>query len=128
MGVVLILGLVGTGVELALLEHYEDAWQLVPLGLVAAALAALAWFAAARSTASVRTVQVVMALFIAAGAVGSLLHYQGAAEFQREINPSISRGELFRKVIRAKAPPVLAPWLMTHLGLLGLVYAHRRSR
>lgn len=123
----LVLGLAGTGVELALLEHYEDVWQLVPLCLVAAALAALAWFAAARSTPSVRAVQVAMALCIAAGAVGSVLHYRGAAEFQREINPSISRGELFRKVMRVKAPPVLAPWLMAHLGLLGLIYAHRRS-
>jgi hypothetical protein len=128
VGIVLVLGLAGTGVELALLEHYEDAWQLVPLGLVAAALAALAWFAAVRSTPSVRALQAVMALCIAVGAIGTVLHYQGAAEFQREINPSISRGELFRKVMRAKAPPVLAPFLMSHLGLLGLVYAHRRSR
>jgi hypothetical protein len=127
VGVVLVLGLAGTGVELTLLEHYEDPWQLVPLCLVVAGLAALVWFAASRSKPSVRALQAVMILCIVAGAIGSALHFQGAAEFQKEINPSISRGELIRKVMRAKAPPVLAPWLMTHLGLLGLIYAHRRS-
>jgi len=123
----LVLGLAGTGVELALIEHYEDWWQLVPLFLIAAALAAFTWFVAARTRPSLRTLQAVMLLCVAAGAAGSLLHFKGAAEFQKEINPSISRPELVRKVMRAKAPPVLAPWLMTHLGLLGLVYAHRRS-
>lgn len=127
MAALLVLGLAGTGVELALIEHYEDWWQLVPLFLIAAALAAFTWFVAARTRPSLRTLQAVMLLCVAAGAAGSLLHFKGAAEFQKEINPSISRPELVRKVMRAKAPPVLAPWLMTHLGLLGLVYAHRRS-
>jgi hypothetical protein len=53
------------------------------------------------------------------------LHYQGNVEFQMEIDPTQHGSELFWKVMRAKAPPALAPGLMAQLGLLGLIYAFR---
>ena len=66
-----------------------------------------------------------MALFVASGFVGVALHFEGNAEFQREIDPSINGLDLFWKVMRAKAPPALAPGAMVELGLLGLVYAFK---
>lgn len=122
---VFVFGLVGTGVELVLIEHYEDPLQLVPLVLVAAALAVSIWHGFGRSAASVRWLQATMALFLVAGAVGTGLHYRGGAQFQLEIDPSQSRWQVFKKVMRAKAPPVLASGLMVQLGLVGLVYAYR---
>jgi len=125
---VLVVGLAGSGVELLLIEHYEEAWQLAPLVLVAASLGVIGWHVAGRSRASVRGLQAMMLLCVAGGALGVALHFRGAADFQREIDPTIGGSALVQKVMRAKAPPVLAPGVMVQLGLLGLAYAHRWSR
>ena len=66
-----------------------------------------------------------MVLFLFAGAAGMWFHFRGGAEFQLEIDPAQSRWNVFTKVMRAKAPPVLASGVMMQLGLLGLVYAYR---
>jgi len=122
---VLVFGLAGPGVELVLLEHYEDPLQFVPLVLVAVALAVAVWHHLAQSATSIRVLRATMTLFLVAGVVGAGLHYRGGAQFQLEIDPSQSRWQVFKKVMRAKAPPVLASGLMVQLGLLGLVYAYR---
>jgi hypothetical protein len=49
-------------------------------------------------------------------------HFYGSAEYQLELNPEMSIWELMEKVLRAKAPPLLAPGMMLQLGLLGLAY------
>ena len=129
---VLILGLLGTVTELVLLEHYEQPMQFVPLILIVAALAVLVWEFRRRDAASRRAVQIVMALFVLAGFVGFVAHFHGSAEYQLELNPDMSNWELMEKVLRAKAPPLLAPGMMLQLGLLGLAYVfsdfrYRRS-
>jgi hypothetical protein len=45
-----------------------------------------------------------------------------------DLNPEMSTWELVEKVLRAKAPPVLAPGMMLQFGLLGLAYAYSDSR
>jgi hypothetical protein len=72
--------------------------------------------------ASRRAAQIVMALFVLAGFVGFVAHFQGSAEYQLELNPDMSTWELLEKILRAKAPPLLAPGMMLQLGLLGLAY------
>ena len=121
----LVFGLLGTITELLLLGHYEEGWQLVPLFLIVLALGTVVWHVARPSARSVRALQSLMALFLLAGALGVGLHFRGAAEFQLEIDPSQPRWNMFKKVMHAKAPPVLAPGAMMQLGLLGLVYAYR---
>jgi hypothetical protein len=123
--IVLWFGLIGAGAELVLLEHYETVGQWSPLATVALAIAVLIWHSVRADALSIRALQVTMVLFLAAGMIGTGLHYQGAAEFQLEIDPSQSRWEVVTKAMRAKAPPVLAPGLMMQLGLIGLAYAHR---
>jgi hypothetical protein len=125
---VLALGLLGTVTELVLLEHYEQALQFVPLVLIAAAVAVLAWEVMRRNTASRRAMQIVMGLFVLAGFVGFAAHFLGSAEFQLELNPAMSAWELLEKVLRAKAPPLLAPGMMLQLGLLGLAYVFSDQR
>jgi len=122
-----VLGLVGTEAELLLLEHYEDPWQIVPLILIVLAMAVLLWHRARRDTVSLHGMQAVMVLFLIAGLAGLILHFRGAAEFQLEIDPVIGTWDLTKKVLRAKAPPVLAPGIMLQLGLLGLIYAQSDS-
>jgi hypothetical protein len=120
---VLVLGLLGTEAELLLLEHYEEPWQVAPIVLIALAIAALARHRSRRDSVSLRTFQVLMVMCLAAGLLGIALHFNAAAEFQREIDPAIGAWSLAKKVMRAKAPPLLAPGVMLQLGLMGLVYA-----
>jgi hypothetical protein len=125
---VLALGLAGTVTELVLLEHYEQPLQFVPLVLIVAAAAAIVWHLARHDGASLRSLQIVMGLFVLAGLVGIGAHFVGSAEFQLELDPSMDTWTLLDKVMRAKAPPVLAPGMMLQLGLLGLAYAYSDRR
>jgi len=125
---VMVLGLLGTITELVLLEHYEQPLQFVPLVLIAAAIAVLAFEFRRRDAASRRALQIVMGLFVLAGFVGFVAHFLGSAEFQLDLNPDMSTWELVEKVLRAKAPPLLAPGMMLQLGLLGLAYVFSDPR
>jgi hypothetical protein len=124
---ILLLGLVGTGAELLLLEHTEDPWQLVPVALIGMATALVAWVALrpwGPGRAAVRALRGLMGLFVAAGAVGVVLHYRGNVEFEREREPELGGLGLFSAAMTG-ATPALAPGVMIQLGLLGLAYAHR---
>jgi hypothetical protein len=121
---VFVFGLAGTAAELILTEHYETGLQFVPLGVIGLGALVLGWFAVSRSALSVRALRATLVVFVASGLVGMGLHYQGGAEFQREIDPAQSNWDVFKKVMRAKAPPVLASGMMVQLGLLGLLYVY----
>ena len=69
-----------------------------------------------------------MVLFVLAGLAGALAHFYGSAEFQLDLNPSMTNWELLEKVMRAKAPPLLAPGMMLQMGLLGLIYVYSDVR
>jgi hypothetical protein len=120
-----ILGILVTTIDLLLLKHYEDRFQLPPLALNTIAGITFVWFMAGESRASLRAIQLLMVVFVLAGLAGVYLHFQGNLEFQLEIDPSQSRWELFKKVMRATAPPALAPPVLAYLGLLGLVFSYR---
>jgi hypothetical protein len=120
--VILVLAMAGILVELLLLEHFEDAWQLLPLILLGVGLAALAWHVLAPSQASARVWRILMTLFIVAGFIGFYLHYAGNVEFELEQNPGAARWVLFREAMMG-ATPALAPGAMIQIGLIGLLYA-----
>jgi hypothetical protein len=122
---ILLLGLSGSGTELMLLRHHEDAKQVIPLGLIAGALLVLFWHALTAGRKSVRALQFVMSLFILAGLAGVALHFQSTLEFQQEIDPSLEGLKLVLKALQAKAPPALAPGVMVQLGLVGLAFTYR---
>lgn len=117
----LVLGLVGTGIELLLLEHFEDPAQLIPLGLIAAALVVLAWHGVRGGPAPVHALRVLMGLFVLAGITGLTLHYQGNMEFELEMYPDRAGFELFRETMMG-ATPALAPGTMIQLALIGFAY------
>ena len=126
--VALLFGLAGAAAELLLLGHYEDPWQIAPLGLILLALGVLGWYLARPAWLNALLLRTTMTLFLLAGVVGIWLHMGGAAEFQREIDPAIGRWPLFVKVMRAKAPPALAPGLMIQLGLVGLIFTFTKGK
>ena len=121
---IVALGVVGTGVELLLLGHFDGPAQLVPLILVALAVPVLLWHVIAPSGTTVRVVQLTMVALIAAGAVGVGLHYDGNVEFARELSPNIAGIEFLRKTL-AGATPVFAPASLALVGLVGLAHAYR---
>jgi hypothetical protein len=123
----LVSGLAGLGGELLLLEHFEDWRQKLPLGLIALGLLVLAWHGVDRRGAPVRALQLLMVVYIGAGAIGMTLHYQGNVEFELELRPSLAGLELFKKSIMG-ATPALAPGSMIQLALIGLAYCHKHPR
>jgi hypothetical protein len=122
---ILLIGMAGTTIELLFLKHVEEATQLIPLVLLAFAFISVGWHAARPSVSSLMTIQITMVLFVAAGLIGMVLHYQANVEFQHEMDKSLSGMPLFWKVMAAKAPPALAPGSMSQLGLIGLAYSYR---
>lgn len=117
---VLALALVGTGAELLLIGHTEEIWQLLPLIAIGLGLLAIALLALRPTRATVQLFRVLMGLFIVTGALGLVLHYQGNAEFELEMRPSMAGLELVWSSLTG-ATPALAPGSMVQFGLLGLL-------
>jgi hypothetical protein len=121
----LLLGMLGSGTELILLNHMEDRLQWVPLVLLVIGLLGSGWHAFRSTASSVRALRTIFFAFVVAGLAGMYFHYQGSVEFKLESNPSLKGWELFWQAIFSKAPPLLAPGEMIQLGLLGLIYTYR---
>jgi hypothetical protein len=122
---ILIAGIAGISLELWLMAHTEDVYQLIPLWLAVLGAIAIATVALRPSSATVRLFQAVMALFLISGVAGMYLHFQVNMEFQQEMDPALSGLPLYQKAILAKSPPALAPGAMIQLGLIGLAYTFR---
>jgi hypothetical protein len=117
----LVLGVVGTTIELLLLGHYDGWKQLIPLVLLGIAVLVLVWHGVSRGVAPVRALQFLMLLFMVSGAVGVLLHYRLNVEFELEMYPATAGFQLFKKAVTG-ATPALAPGSMILLGLVGWAY------
>ncbi len=122
-----MLGLIGTGAELLLLQHYDDAWQVAPLVLLGAGLVVLGVHGMAAGPGTIRGIQALMALFIVSGVVGMAFHYKANSEFELERSPGLTGFSLFRESLSG-ATPALAPGTMIELGLIGLAYTYRHPR
>jgi hypothetical protein len=122
---ILAIVMIGSAADLLLLNHYEEAWQLAPLVLIALGSIVVAACALSNGWMPVLALRVMMVLFIAAGALGMMFHYSGSQQFQRELDPSQHGWPLFVKTVTAKAPPALAPAVMIQMGMLGLLYSYK---
>ena len=121
---VFVLGLLGTGIELLFLGHTQGLNQLIPIVLMVMSLLVLGWHGLERKSASLRTFQITMVFLVAAGILGSALHYRANEEFELEADPKMKGMDLLSKAMTGAAP-ALAPGAMIQLGLLGLVYTFR---
>jgi len=74
---VFLFGLLGTGVELLLLEHTDGIWQLAPLLVMGMSFLVLGWYGVARSASALRVFQGTMILF--------LLNAKEVARFERYV-------------------------------------------
>jgi hypothetical protein len=123
----LLLVIAGAGgllVELALLKHYDGAWQVTPLVLLLAALVmGIAVWLRPRPRV-LKLFGVTMGLCVAGGLLGLILHYRGNMDWALERDPTLTGLPLAWKVLRG-ATPALAPAALAQLGLLGLIYLYR---
>ena len=125
--VMLVIGTIGTVVELLLLKHTDGFWQLAPLGLCALTLIVIAWFGATRSAASLRALQGIMVLTLLSGGIGAVQHFRGNVIYASESNPSLTGRELYVEAVMGSTP-TLAPGMMVQLALIGLAFAFRHPR
>lgn len=123
LALLLLVGLLGSFLELMLFGHHEDALQVIPLALIGIALCASAALSFRPQRGTIRAFQLAMALLIVGGLLGVGLHLRANLEFQTEIDPSLRGWALVSKALHAKAPPALAPAMLAQLGLLGLILA-----
>lgn len=122
---ILLFSMAGTLADLVLMDHYQDWWQVIPLGVIGLALIVLADHGLRRTSTGIRALQAVMALFVVAGVAGVILHFRTSADFQREIDDAMGGLRLVKAVLMSKVPPTLAPLTMLQMGLVGLVYCWR---
>jgi hypothetical protein len=125
MLLLLAVAMIGTAADLMLLDHHEDFWQMVPLGVIALGVVSVVLTTVKGGAGAVMLMRVTMAFFICSGFIGMGLHYIGNNEFQLEIDPGLHGWSLFVKAITSKAPPALAPAAMIQMGLLGLLYTYK---
>jgi hypothetical protein len=122
---IFVLGSLGACGELLLVGHFEDPWQLLPLGLLATGLLAVCLHALSRSRPTLVAFRAVMILFPPSALVGLILHYRANTEFALESHPDLRGGALLWEAVQGTAPPTLAPGVMVLLGLAGLGYTYR---
>ena len=119
----LLIGMIGTNLELLLLGHTEEFAQWAPLALLALGTVA-ALLCVRPRPAAIRTLRVVMIGFLITGVAGLVLHYRGNAEFELERVPTLGGLELVWEAVRG-ATPALAPGAMILIGLMGLLFCYR---
>ena len=113
--------MIGTLLELYLLNHYEDTLQLIPVFCIAIALINSIFIYFRRSKVTFNIFKVVLFLTSLSGIYGVFLHLKANYEFEQEMSPTANFWELFLESISG-AFPALAPLSMVVLGLIGYSY------
>lgn len=120
LSLIFVLGSLGTGTELILLDHTEDFWQLSPLILVGLSLVSFSICLFADAKISWTIFRGLMVLSIASGLIGFWMHYETNVEFEKEMYPSLEGFALFFESMKG-ATPSLAPGAMIMVGFIGLL-------
>jgi hypothetical protein len=122
--VIFVVAVLGVGVELLLIGHAADGWQLIPVVLLGLAVVVLVWLLARQDKSAVRAFRLVSALCVLSGFLGIALHCKAKMEYKREGDPSLSGFTLFWSSLDSAMPPAMAPGSMIQLGLVGIAFAH----
>ena len=120
---IFVIGTIGLGTELLLLDHFEEWRQQVPLVLLALGLILLAARMFYRGAIILRLFRWTMLAFVLGGMVGLWFHLSSNMEFELEMHPTLSGLELLFKALSG-AMPALAPGALVQLGLIGFLYTY----
>lgn len=116
-----VIMITGTILELYLLNHYEDRFQLIPIvciGFLAVNAFILVFNKSRRLKGLFKLILMVTAL---SGVYGVYLHLKSNFEFEVEMTPNASNWDLLVESLSG-ALPTLAPFSMIVLALLGYSY------
>ena len=122
--ITVVSGMIGVEAELFLLDHIKPLLQLVPVLLIGLGVAAIAWYGIARTGQSMKVFQTTMALCIASGLLGIVVHLAFSASEATKKDKMLHGLALFRVALTGVAPP-FAPAAMIQIGLVGLAYTFR---
>ena len=113
--------MIGTALELYLLDHYEDIKQLIPLLCIGTAVLVLCILFFRQTKPLTRIFKLVLAITALSGIYGTCLHVLANYEFEQEMKPTTGGWDLFLESLSG-ALPALAPASMIGFALLGYSY------
>ncbi|MEX0288044.1 MAG: hypothetical protein AB3N14_02955 [Flavobacteriaceae bacterium] len=113
--------MIGTAMELYLLEHYEDTLQLIPLLCIGSAMLVMFMLFFKRTGFTEGLFKLLLMITALSGIYGTFLHLRANYEFELEMKPGSEGWDLFLESLSG-ALPTLAPGSMIVLALLGYSY------
>ena len=113
--------LIGTALELALLNHFEDTLQLIPVIGVGVCLVLLVFTALTKLGIFIRINSIILPVIALIGVYGVYLHFGVNMEFEQEMRPNADYMHWVKSSFTG-AIPVLAPASLIVLSLLGYAY------
>ena len=117
----LLVALIGTGLELLLIGHFEDPTQLIPLILIIFSFILFLILLWKKITRVAITFRFLMTLIILSGFLGIWFHFKSNMEFEKEMYPTLTNWDLIKGSLTG-ALPALAPGSMIVIGLLGYMF------
>ncbi len=117
----LLFMMIGTAMELYLLDHYEGVQQLIPLLCIGTSLVLVVLLFWQRTRLLLGMFQLTLGLTALSGVYGTYLHLQANYEFEQEMKPTANDWDLFVESLSG-ALPTLAPASMIVLALIGYSY------
>jgi len=117
----LLFMMIGSLLELYLLDHYEDSWQLIPILSVGTTLVTLLILFFKKTTKVVNFFKAVLILTALSGVYGVYLHLQSNFEFEQDMKPTASFWQLITDSLSG-ALPTLAPMSLVVLACIGYSY------
>ena len=117
----LLFMMIGSLLELYLLDHYEDSWQLIPILSVGTTLVTLLILFFKKTTKVVNLFKAVLILTALSGVYGVFLHLQSNFEFEQDMKPTATNLELITDSLSG-ALPTLAPMSLVVLACIGYSY------
>ena len=117
----LLFMIVGSLLELYLLDHYEDTWQLIPILSIGTTLVSLLILFFKQSKKLFNLFKSVLILTALSGVYGVFLHLQSNFEFEQDMKPTATNLELITDSLSG-ALPTLAPMSLVVLACIGYSY------
>lgn len=122
--VVSALLLIGTLVELWLINHMEDPVQLIPFALCGLGLVAVFVALLRPRRAALRVLRVCMGLLALGSFLGVYLHLESNHGFHNELHPNAPTGELLLGTLGG-ANPLLAPGMLALTAALAIAATYQ---
>ena len=116
-----IFMMIGTLLELYLLDHYESLLQFIPILCIGLALVMMLILFFLQTKLTKILFKLILGITALSGAYGAFLHLSANYEFEQEMTPTLNGWNLFTESLSG-ALPALAPFSMVVLALIGYSY------